>query len=230
VPLFGSVEGYKEFVKDSTSTYDENYLRILTLASAGVETYCGRTFAQASYTEYVSGTGHPELLCRHRPVVTSGLTVYLDSAGYWGQGSGAFASTTALTAGSDYALRIDEPEASRSKSGILVWLGGSAESSGWPSWRSTGLLTPGIVQSGWPVGQGNIKLVYTAGFADIPDQVELATYILAQGLVAATDNNSFQDVGESLGPYRLEKAQLQYYARELIGFKDALVRYREVSW
>jgi hypothetical protein len=230
VPLFGSVEAYKEFVKDDTSTYDENYLRILTLASAGVETYCGRTFAQTSYTEYVSGTGHPELLCRHRPVVTSGLTVYLDSGGYWGQGSGAFASTTALTAGSDYALRLDEPEASRSKSGILVWLGGSAESSGWPSWRSTGLLTPGIVQSGWPVGQGNLKLVYTAGFADIPDAVEEAVYLLSQTLIAQTDNNTFQDTSESLGPYSLSKTQLSYFAREVRGFKEALARYREVSW
>lgn len=224
---YGTVEGLKDFLKVSATdtTYDDTYYDVLRFASQGVDTYCGRSFTQAAYTWYTSGTGRPEVLLPNRPVSTTGLTVYLDNNGYYGQGASAFPASTLLTAGSDYVLRVDGD--GRSESGILLWLG--AASSNWPTWRTTGVLTPGVAVAGWPVGLGNIKVGYTGGYATIPADIEAATYLLSQVLIAQTDNNAFQPTSETIGPYSVSSQQLSYFAREVFNHSAALARYRELA-
>lgn len=97
--------------------------------------------------------------------LTFGLAVWLDNAGYWGSSSTAFAASTLLAYGADYALKVDQADGS-SKSGLVARLGGWWDR---PFVRTYGLLSPLI-----GTGTGNIKVGYTAGYATIPMDLELA--------------------------------------------------------
>lgn len=128
--------------------------------TAGTAGYYYRTF-----TEYLSGDNTRWLPLKRKPV-RSLTSVYLDDTGYWGQGSNAFSADTLLTAGTDYALKLDDGAVSQS--GLVLRIGGV-----WP--RPAGLLAGQLT----PVnGQstGNIKVTYACGYAPLPDQYQLAMH------------------------------------------------------
>lgn len=127
-----------------------------------------------SYTEYYSGHGRRDLVLNQRNV-SAVASVKVDPTGYFGELGTAFGSTTLLVAGVDYALLKDDASATEvSACGILVNLRG-----GWPSMVNTdrGLL------AGYPARQrGNIKVAYTAGFATVPADLQLAATMLVSEL------------------------------------------------
>lgn len=132
----------------------------------------GRDLEYKERTEYYHGSGTQTLLLRHRPVFTTPtVQVWVDEGGYFGAPSSAFASTTALTYGTDFALRIDQPDGS-SRSGLLVRLNRE-----WPrpQLRQRGYLSPYVGD-----GFGNVKVTYTAGFTvdTLPVQIRLACNLL----------------------------------------------------
>ncbi len=130
---------------------------LITLASSWIFEMLGRQdVAQAARTEYYDGTGTQLLLLRHRPVLTSPtIQCWVDQSGWWGAASGAFGSSTELTYGTDFSLKIDQPDGT-SRSGILVRL-----NSFWPerTLRQAGMLSP----YQW-TGHGCVKVTYTAGY------------------------------------------------------------------
>ena len=149
-----------------TDTTEDGYLPyLIAQASALVENYCRRKFEKQTFTEYRDGTGDPWLCLRQAPV-HSITSVYLDDGGLWGQGDDAFAAATLLTAGDDYALRVDGTDG-LSYGGYLYRANGS-----WPrpKARSPGLLSTFSA----PVGTGNVKIVYVAGWCPVPHDVRLA--------------------------------------------------------
>ncbi len=157
---------------------DAKLLMLNTVASAWLEEWLNRPdLSLKARTEYYDGSGSQNLLLRSRPVyVTPTIAVNADNQGYWGESSGAFASTTALTYGTDFALRLDPGEEGVSRSGILVRISGFWEK---PTVRQRGYLSPFVGE-----GFGNVKVVYTAGYvADtLPAQLRMAANFLAARL------------------------------------------------
>ncbi len=154
--------------------------------SALIEEYIGRKIKQAVYTEYHPGTGTALLTLRQRPV-TAITSLYLDEAGVFG-------SETLLVPEQDYSLRLDQPDGS-SRSGVVVRIGGT-----WP--RSVvhrgGLLSPQF-------GDGTecIKVTYTAGFATLPPDLQLAVTLMVPHIRqldrkgALVQSESHADIGYS---------------------------------
>ncbi|MEO2090703.1 MAG: hypothetical protein ABGY75_14555 [Gemmataceae bacterium] len=138
--------------------------------SGVVEEYCGRQFGQSTYSEFYSGDNSPLLVLRQRPVLAI-TSVWVDGAGWWGQGADPFAADTLLDA-TGYAVEADQPDGS-SRCGLLRRVDDV-----WPrpfQWEQ-GVLTgraPGGVQG----ETGNIKVVYSAGYASVPSPVQLAVAI-----------------------------------------------------
>ena len=125
-----------------------------------------------SRTEFYQGTGTQRLPVRSRPVYTSPtVQVFVDDVGYFGSASGSFASTTALTYGTDFAVQVDQEDGT-SRSGILLRLNDT-----WPKpqVRQFGYLSPFV----WSA-QGNVKVIYTAGYTvdTLPSVFRLAVNLL----------------------------------------------------
>lgn len=224
----------KLFQSITTDDQDEQQSLYVDLVSNWIETEIGRKIALATYTEYYSG-GDIDLLTRQRPV-QSVTSIHLDSNGFYGTGGGGFAANTLLTAGEDYALIPDEPGQTWSKSGRIRWRGQSAGDGawGWGNFLSVGGLLSRDVgrRRGWPCGQGNIKVVYAAGWTEsqVPTDLKMGALQFIQTLTSQTDNNRFQPTGESLGPYNYSASQLSYFAREVVGLSSTIRKYREVNF
>jgi hypothetical protein len=192
----------------SDTSEDDRLLTLLDAAEATVARYLNRNLLQATYTEYFSGTGRPSLVLSHRPVV-SVTGVYIDPVGYYGQSVGGFAASTMLTQGQDYALT--NPNAGERNPGILQMLSAL--------WDGTGL-------SNWPQGQGNIKVVYVAGYTQVPADVSQAVAMIVGQMLAQSDKGLPMQ-SETLGEYSYTlltgaPGQLMAGARQLLN------NYREV--
>ena len=208
--------------------------QMLDAADKAVKTYCGRDFESATYTEFYSGTGRRDLVLRQRPV-TSVTSVHLDPDGYYGDGPGAFASTTLLTAGIDYVLIKDD--GTSGKSGLIRRLGGLASTTGgevgwYPPVGRRGTLAAEY-KPVWPFGDGNIKVVYVAGYAAtaIPLDLVQAVHNLAAFMLLIAKRGGMVPQSESLGSYSYSLALHSLgTAPELGTSRQLLSRYRELSW
>lgn len=197
--------------------------------------------------EYYSGDGTPDLILRRRPVASI-TSIYVDANGYWGQGSDPFPATTLLVAGTDYALIRDEKAgATRSIAGMVRRLASSIAGSGWyggaPMYPGGTLTNFGRSKPVWPVGEGNIKATYVAGFTSltsatnpVPPAVQQACAMLAVWIKRSTPYGGFSSVSESLSKYSVSFGQLAQSAGnalaaagELGSVRQALSRYREAA-
>lgn len=134
-----------------------------TQAEAVVKEYLGFHVEATTHTEYypvrdyglfdagVTRSGNP-LLLKNRPVRTI-TSVHEDTGGYFGQGTSAFAASTALTVGTDFVWVVDYDRAAD----------GTDEAS-----RSGKLIR--LRTDGWPTAPGSVRVIYTAGWeqANIP--------------------------------------------------------------
>lgn len=133
-----------------TSTTQDVILDIIRLGVvAAVENQTGREFESQARTEYYDGPGERLLILNHRPV-TAVTSVHVDSTGYAGQGTTPFESSSEWTQG-DYFFIRPPVEASERNPGILEAINGV-----------------------WTKGRGNIKVVYTAGYSTLPEDLKLA--------------------------------------------------------
>lgn len=214
-------------------------------ATSTINDYVGYPLLKPSgdpTAEYYSGDGSPNLVLKRRPV-QSVASIYVDPTGAWGQGPSAFAATTLLVAGTDYALNL-ERDANKGMAGIVRRLATSVEV-GWPTWSdSRGTLTSyGRSKIGWPVGDGNIKVTYTAGFTSltdttfpVPPSVQQACANLAVFIKKIVPNGGFITVTESLSKYSSSLGLLSETARnalagagELGSTRQILSRYRDMA-
>jgi hypothetical protein len=124
--------------------------------------------------DYYDGNGRVNLTIRNTPV-QSVTSVTIDQTGYFGQGPSAFTGT-ALVAGIDYALVIDDPINGWARAGQLTRINGF-----WPS----RIIMPYSRLAGERVPlQGAIKIVYTAGLTDDPDKIPFDLQLAANLLVS----------------------------------------------
>jgi hypothetical protein len=153
---------------DDTSQ-DAIYRLLIERCSARIEVFCRRAFLAANYTEYYAGNGDKLLPLQQRPI-NSVASVYVDEGGYWGQASGAFAAGTLLTAGTEYAIKLDAVGGATGASGMLYRIDGV-----WPKYDA---YRPGTISSIPVLAPGNIKVTYNAGYTTIPADVAMACEFL----------------------------------------------------
>lgn len=212
-----------------TETQTATYLMWLTGLDKAFKSYCkwNLTLVEGD-VQYYSGTGNNELQLRTPYVVNnSTLAVRVDPTGYFGQSSSPFASSTAWTKGTDYALRL---EGDRGKSGCLIKLPGN--SAWW--WPSDGIYFrgPGGLSFQrwpvWPVGFGNVKVTCDYGFAagSVPEDLRLA---MAGGVAIVRNfvQKGMVVTSETLGDYNWSGQLLEL--ADFASVRSYLSFYRDVQ-
>lgn len=161
---------------------EEDYLEfIVTGVDQIIKTYCKRELESASYTEYYSGDDTPHLLLRQLPV-TAISNLYLDLNGYFGDSPSAFPATSELTEGTHFVLKRDRGGVNCNSGIVLRISGTNAGFTGfYPESFYSGKLAARKMPV-WPLGNGNLKVVYTAGYATIPKDLVAAGAMIAAGL------------------------------------------------
>jgi hypothetical protein len=222
---------------DSTDTSQDAMLDLLIgYADGAVKSFCLRDFEQTTYpgaaengtgdSGYYDGDNQRRILLRQRPVITTGLTVYLDMEGRFDENpDGSFVSATQLVYGTDYTLRLDGclpmTTTKCSYSGILERVRGI-----WPAVRrwTAGNITPRIVDE-----PGSIRVAYTGGWPDgtVPMDVQGAVVqLVAQMRKNIPAGGQLQ--GEGLGAYNYSFASVILNTLPELGtVRSALGRYRE---
>lgn len=210
-----------QYVKDmlgiTSNTLNTQLDAFRVAAEQVIKTDCDRDFESAAYVEYYTGTGTKALPLRQTPV-TAISSVYLDFAGYFGQGaSSPFSSVTLLAAGVDYTLQIDKNAASYS--GIL-WRIGTV----WSEINRS--YTSGRVTQEVGLALGNIKVSYTAGYTTIPLDIQYCVVMLIQRMRllikygAMLESEKLRDYSYKLAPTaKLALAQLGDVQRTLRMYK-----------
>jgi hypothetical protein len=102
--------------------------------------------------------------------VTAVASVYLDNGGYFGDGlQSPFGASSLLVDGQDYAVRFTSA-ALGSTTGIIYRINGT--------WTQPTRRQMGYVSNLPGVGNGNIKVTYTAGYTSIPADIAMAVNML----------------------------------------------------
>lgn len=203
----------------SDNSLDDVLAVLIPQADAIIKRYLQREIEQATYTEYYSGSGSQSLLLNQIPV-QSIVSVHEDRDGYFGEGDAAFSSATTLLAGTDYVLRKDAATAvETSQSGILYRIGQS-----WPrpASRLRGQLTssPGL-------SLGNIKVVYIAGWATIPADIQFAANRLVTSMLESRKHAGHLQ-SESIEDYSYSYSSSADETRILDSIKSALAPYKRM--
>jgi hypothetical protein len=213
-------ELYSYIQETSTTDADAKmYLGLLTAAETAVRRICGRQFTYATYTEYLDGNGLQAVALRETPV-TSITSVNLDTSGFYGQGASAFGSTTLLTSGTDYALRMDG-RTGLSDSGLLYRL-----TRVWPATMNyiSYNLQPRITPVQGPC-LGCLKIVYLGGFSLVPEDLKQAIFQIVQdrkGAIAQGEKFSgegFEGYSYSLGTPDNELMKIGSVGRTLMSYR-----------
>jgi uncharacterized phiE125 gp8 family phage protein len=151
-----TVTKVKGFLDIKNETDDILIYRILMRMNDRIETYCGRTFASASYTEYHKGDGTNRLLMNQYPI-TAITSINEDEDRVWGSDT--------LIDSADYVIADEVPGVIELKDNFFM--ASDVE---------------------------NIKVVYVAGYATIPNdlvdaciKMTAADYLESKGLAAGME-------------------------------------------
>jgi len=149
------------------ATRDASLSALISAFDGAVKKLCQQNIEQSTWTHYFDAPyDTPDLILREGPV-SSITSLYYDPAGYAGQGADAFASTTQLTAGTDFFLVPDQADGTSKRRRV--------RRIGMSSWASPLLLRPYSSLSARPTSPvGAIKCVYVAGFSSVPADLTYA--------------------------------------------------------
>lgn len=157
-----------------------------------------------------------------------GLEVRIDQTGYYGHGSSAFPTTSILTHGTEFVIKADET-GTRANGALLRKLSSTGAVTVQEENRDYAGSLYAAPQPTWPIGSGNIKVVYYAGYATIPEDLESAVLMWAAKMFDYAESGDAYN-SESLGDYSYT-APIEMPGRPLdIGsIRQILQRYKEVS-
>jgi hypothetical protein len=188
------------------TTLDPQLNQLLAAVDAAIKKQLKQNFEEDTYTEFYDGTGSERLYLRQTPVQSTGLTVYEDSNGNYGQTSGAFAASTLLTLGTDYVLAVDQPDGT-SLQGVLVRLYGV--------WSGRTLYGPKELTGSPSDALGSIKVTYTAGYETIPYDLAMAANQIVAWAASATDGQAMRS--ENYDYYGYTRAAMSELAKGDLG-------------
>jgi len=167
---------------------------LITAASRAIETWCNRSFPSAEATEYYDGDGTQTLRLRRYPITDLDTVTVIDS---------------------------DDDDTEYDADGD--------EFRGWADDDNAGIITfkpspsTDVEFTYFPVGRENVKVTYTAGYADIPADIQEACAQTCAWLLSANERDAGV-TAERLGDYQ--------YTRDTAGgllpplAKALLARYR----
>jgi hypothetical protein len=161
--------------------------------------------------------------------------------------AGCFPQNNTLTIGSVYALQNQGQFSAQNRQALLRWLGGPYQGgwyfgAGWGYGYGRGTLTQGgSGRGGWPVSNGGIQVIYTAGFAGqgasnptVPLDIVQAIINLAQWISLNTPYGGVPVTSESLGKYAMAQGVINQATcalaanGELGTTRSLLASYRDV--
>ena len=189
-------------IAQATTTFDDQLTALIAQVSALVISHVKSPITQATYTDYLDGTDSPWLVLPRR-WVQSVTSVSIDRNGNYGTTAGSF--PTLLTSGVDYAWR---PSTS------LIWRVNGV----WGRYRMRLRDDLAVRPVGPLPGSGNIKVIYVAGFAVVPDDLQLAvidTIALARagaGRGGFLQSESYDGYSYSLAGLNTSAAWMGYLA------------------
>lgn len=185
-------------IPGANTTYDDIVTRYINASSGRIESYCDRKFIQRSFTEYQGGIANDRILLGQWPA-NKPTELWIDSTGLF----------------TDADKQLDtgayELDFSARGEGIGVVLTGGA----------------GCHQL-FPRGRRNIKIVYTAGYADLdalPDELEDACL---WGMEFLYDMRNDRRIGTATKSKNQET--ITYYEDLPKIITQILDNYRRVEW
>lgn len=139
---------YKTYKGITASTYDAQLAVIVPRAIDDFQTYTGRTYATATFTEKHNGTDSPQLVLNNRPVASlTSVTITSPS------GLSVTVPTTALAFDAEAGTLKFDP--------LNQWLAGW-----WGNWTAFDRGSVWTEHPVFPRGHQNVTVVYVAGYAD----------------------------------------------------------------
>lgn len=203
----------------SDTSLDAVLAILIPQADEMIKGYLQREIEQATYTEYYSGSGNQVIVLNQTPV-QSITSVNEDRDGYFGDGTDAFPAASLLVEGTDYVLRKDDATATEvSKSGILYRIG--------KAWPRPSVRLQGQLASAPGLGLGNIKVVYVAGWATVPSDIQFAANKLVTSMLQSRSLQGPLE-SESIEDYSYTIAGAEEQANMLDSVKGSLARYKKV--
>lgn len=183
-----------------------------------------------SFTGCTGGTGTLSTTSGANGVATPVL--FFDQQGYYGQNPNGFGSGTQLSPFTQYMVKLDKGGRS-SYQGLIQKVGG-AGAGFWGFYYPENVFSgklAGYKQPYWPRGDGNIKLMYSAGYAwnKLPQDLVYACSMLAAYMVRIMPSGQPLS-SESLGAYSYSILQGSVDIPELGSLPRTLAPYREVSF
>lgn len=180
------------------SSQDAVIDQLILQCQSRLETYCGRLFDVATYTEILEGNGARGLPTRQRPInyVDS---LYEDRIANYGDAPDAFPAASLLEFGVDYTFVRDGLNGV-GKSGVLFRINGY-----WP--RPIEFVGGNITPR--PTNIGNVKVTYNAGYAQ---PLSLSVTVVTAGDAGTPAVQTVQAVGWPFasGTWTLGGATLAY--------------------
>lgn len=202
-------------------------------------TYTSVDYTAASGTQFTGcsgGTGTLSSTAGQNQVGSP--VVWVDFNGFGGTGPGTngnppFPDASIIGQGLSWMPRLDDPTLGRvSRQGVLQRIGGPG-GIGWVGYPvyggygSQGKLSA-YRNPCWSRGQGNIKVTYAAGYADVPDELTYAATALVAGMIR-NQPKGMDLQSESLGAYSYSVLSGSQQP-EIASVRQILSRYREISW
>ncbi len=207
----------------SQTQLDGSLTVYLNQCSAAIEEWCGRKFALNTYTQYFVGSNKVYLILPQRPVTRVNF-VYENDFGYWGDPnlvtpSSVFVPSDLLVEGTDYALVKDQPDGS-SRCGMLAKINNV--------WWKPIVRSPGILSPSFGDDLGSIYCSWTAGYSQIPQDIQMATCLLVSYLRSIAPN------GRPLTHESYEERSVGYGGSWKYGWPEfvlaLLARYRNIGF
>jgi len=157
-----------------------------------VKRQLNRDIEATIYTEYYSVNNCVAFYLNQFPVI-SVTSLWSDPQGFFGQASNAFASATQLVQGVDWVLESGFNGVG--SAGLIRRINGGFYQ--YPSRQY------GKVARQPPINNGNVKVVYTAGYAVVPADIQMTVNMAVMRMIAMSasglpaQSNSYEDAAES---------------------------------
>ncbi len=186
-----TISDYKAMTGLSGTAQDTQITALITVVSTSIRRYCQRDetngFESTARTERYNGSGESPLQLAEWPVTSvSSVTIY-DIAG----GTEVVPSTDYRIQGKTGLLYRLGTERGRLASARSVWyqLGPTMYDKSWKA------------NPAWDEGDQNISVVYTGGYASIPDDLQYAAARMVD-IALATAGTDPAKISESIGDYQ----------------------------
>ena len=219
--MLTTLQKVKDMLGITSTTFDTQLNALLFAADAAIKTELDREIERTTRTEFYSGNGLRTICLRETPVISI-TSVHQNFSGYYGQNvDSLFSSETLLTAGSHYVLQIDKNGISYT--GILERIG-----TVWAE-LSRSYTQAKVTQEATPA-QGNIKVVYEAGYSNVPEDLQYCVVLTIQRMRQLLPYGYLMD-SEKLGDYSYSLGLTFRKIMLEVGQVERILRkYRKTPW